>query len=100
MRAVRIIFLASDNAILRSHVDSHHAPPPSQGGMQISYTLRAKWRSWRDSHPLVLRVESATARRLCAQERRKKGGLPPVGEPGLTTEGGASYRSAEDATWQ
>src|SRR2546426_6998064 len=27
------------------------------------------WRSWRDSHPLVIRLERATARRLCAQER-------------------------------
>src|SRR3989449_6287192 len=27
------------------------------------------WRSWRDSHPLVIRLERATARRLCAQEQ-------------------------------
>jgi hypothetical protein len=27
------------------------------------------WRSWRDSHPLEIRFERATARRLCAQEQ-------------------------------
>jgi hypothetical protein len=27
------------------------------------------WRSWRDSHPLVIRLERATARRLYAQEQ-------------------------------
>jgi hypothetical protein len=27
------------------------------------------WCSWRDSHPLVIRRERATARRLCAQEQ-------------------------------
>ena len=47
------------------------------------------WSSWRDSHPLVIRLERATARRLCAQEqlalgrdgRNRAGNLLDVTEP-------------------
>ena len=53
----------------RSHVDSHHEPSPSQRDMHSSYTLRAIWCSWPDSHRLDILLERETARRLGAQER-------------------------------
>jgi len=49
-------------------VDLHHDPSPSHGEMHNSYTLRANWHSWWDSHPLEILLEGQTARRLRAQE--------------------------------
>jgi hypothetical protein len=42
----------------RSHVDSHHEPSPSQGEMQICYTLRAKTLTLDDGNSPVIRASS------------------------------------------
>ena len=65
-------------------------PDSKSGGSAIPREPRAEsWHSWRDSHPLVIRLERATARRLCAQEqltlgrdgRSRAGNLLDVTEP-------------------
>jgi hypothetical protein len=58
-----VLWLLRHRGKWRSHVDSHHEPSPSQGDVQISYTLRA------NDFEKMVSVAGLSPARLCLKCR-------------------------------